>query len=322
MEEETITVLALREFKRFGHFGEVVAAGDVIELSRSDALDRILGNDVEPFGLAPEYFPIIPPGGCTIDEALSLHLKGYRGLQPLLDRLGREHVKGPIYLRHYTSPQTWGGIPPDIIHDPRYRKSAAVWETRGDSNVQHLKVAPEPLDSRFDNALLDFMLESAIYSFIMLLREGRLIANGVAEADRTTFERRPTPVELFDENVMLNLYKGEIWEMAHSNADKHVRLWSTVVVLKSAEPKKEPVGSGRPLKSRDLWEAEFRRRCNESELLPTIKQEANWLCEWLVKTHPDAEVPEAKTISNRLSAKFSAEFKKELAEDKAACPKK
>jgi len=68
--------------------------------------------------------------------------------------------------------------------------------------------------------------------------------------------------------------------------------------------------AGRPT-SRDLCEAEMRRRAGSGELLTTLSAECKYLVEWLTKTHPEAPLIKAKLLGNGLRD-VHAELKKDL----------
>ena len=54
---------------------------------------------------------------------------------------------------------------------------------------------------------------------------------------------------------------------------------------------------GRPT-IKHLIEQEFRRRADNGELCPTLKAEAQALCDWAARNHPEAPIPKSKTVMN------------------------
>jgi len=63
---------------------------------------------------------------------------------------------------------------------------------------------------------------------------------------------------------------------------------------------------GRPAKGYSIYKAEFQRRIESGETLPTLSKEAKALSVWFEQTYPLKPAPTAKTIENRIREDFRA----------------
>jgi hypothetical protein len=96
-------------------------------------------------------------------------------------------------------------------------------------------------------------------------------------------------------------------EAGHFRAGK-TELRSVQVVEGRYEPQIEIVSSGSPGRStsRQIYMAEFKRRCEAGIAEAVVKAEAAYLESWMAQRHPGAPGAEAKTIENNIRADHRA----------------
>lgn len=303
MEEENITVHALRDFN---YLGETIAEGAVIELPRPAALEPIENGDAKPVFCETEFVPPIPLKGCSLSEARLAHLDGYPGLHLLFDRLDLPYDNGPINTRTYAKPPIWEGVQPDIVHDLSLRDSERHWENRGGGGERYLRRPIEPFGARFDNALVPKLWAAANHSFISLFKEEKLIAYGVAEDDLKTLERHRIPARWFRRDTVLN-GANEILENVNSNPAALVRRWSDLIVYAStAENPEEDRPAGRPDKLKEALLNQFADRVDQGKVRYRLTAEATALHQWAVENYPEDDVPAIGSIENLIRARHKA----------------
>lgn len=288
--------------------GDDTAFGDPTELPLDDVAGRIASGQAKPYVPIEAYEPEIPLDGLSLADAFTVHAHKH----PDIERYQvTPPTPGKIRTKPFFRPLSWESVADTY----RLRQKAGLQQPRSPVYSTWLNSEPVRPTSRgvvvyhgelveaIEQAVSEFAWCQILQAFFAKLAAGDLLTEGVAEVD--IYEMKTTPISKrwWSRDIVVHLRSGEIWE------PRGDRRWSDIKVVRdqrSQTDTDQPARSGaagRP-SSMHYVEPEFERRAQSGLMKPTLKQEAATLEKWLKATHPRAPSLKAKSIENRLRARY------------------
>jgi hypothetical protein len=152
----------------------------------------------------------------------------------------------------------------------------------------------------------DDRIGSWLWTVFIDIRDGWRKA--YAHINASLAPRSEIPGDVFETLIRTCPWDQSFWEDGILILQDGTRLFDVRVTPATAGAEGSPYRSGMPGRptSIALVEEEFERRKRAGELAPSLTKEAEYLRDWLVKTHPAAPSMTDKTIGNRLRSDYRA----------------
>lgn len=228
MTEPVVLPERIRALKSFRADARQVAVGEEIELAWAKAAHWIENGCAEPvFDLTP-FRPPLPPEGCSLLEAFRRHVEADPNVAALSEALRWSWRGHRLYIARYREPPMWQTTWQGVTQRPRWRVIHPGIDMYGEALPAPRRPPPAPFVEQYNRACQAYFVDLAIRNFRQRLAREELDWDGVPEANASTLDRIAIPAGWLERDAVLDLAKGEFWEIVTRKPKRWERRFSDV----------------------------------------------------------------------------------------------
>ena len=214
MAEPVVVPEKIRALRSFRADGRQITVGEEIALAWPKAANWIENGHAEPVFEPASFKPPLPHEGCSLLEAFGLYVEGAPNVRALSEAMHWSWRGHRLCIAKYREPPMWQTAWQGVTQRSGRRTihSGLGLRLNGDGREPR-RPPPAPFAERYNRACLAYFVDLAIHNFRRRLVWGELDWDGVPEANAPTLDRIAILAGWLERDAVLDLAKGELWEI-------------------------------------------------------------------------------------------------------------